>query len=281
MGTHEALMDRLEKLLDGEEVPFSSKLLFETGGTVNFWAMGVAGEYLRALRFGTGPEKTKARKRAREYFDKQRKDGHMSRGVAVEQTCPDPHYNFHLISAAVIRLGAREAGHADVRDDSGEWFRWHVGLYRSCLSARGEVFIPGLRAKGTPVWQVPTAAIREILGLPRTGPAKKPKKWKERFFAGPRVVRQLLDDGDDLGGAKDSDETPFLRLPMTVRRYEGGHVAFLARPAEGLTILEPLDWVSVRYDAQDDFDSGRDWKKDAPVQEASLQREDRLGEKAA
>ncbi|HYN19914.1 MAG TPA: hypothetical protein VE078_03065 [Thermoanaerobaculia bacterium] len=278
MGTHETLMDRLETLLGGEEVPFAPKLQFESGGTVNFWAMGIAGEYLRALRFGSDPEKTKARNRAREYFDRQRKDGHMSRGFAVEQTCLDPHYNFHLVSAAVIRLGAREAGHADVLEDSGQWFRWHTALYKSCLSARGEVFMPGLRAKGKPSWQVSTMAIREILGLPRIGAARKPAKLKDRFFAGPRVVRQLLAEGDDLGGAKDSDETPFLRLPMTVRQFEGGHVAFLSRPGEELTILEPLDWVSVRYDADDDFEIGRDWEKDPPEQAASLRREQRIGE---
>jgi hypothetical protein len=281
MGTHEVLMDRLEKLLGGGEVPFAPNLLFESGGTVNFWAMGVAGEYLRALRFGTGEEKKKARQRAREYFDRQRKDGHMSRGLAVEQTCLDPHYNFHLVSAAVIRLGAREAGHADVLDDSGEWFRWHTGLYRSCLSDRGEVFMPGLRAKGSPSWQVSTIAIREILGLPRIGAAKKPEKMKDRFFAGPRVVRQLLESGDDLGGAKTSKETPFLRLPMTVRRHEGGHVAFLDRAGADLTILEPLSSVSVRYDAVDALELGRNWEHDPPVQTAQLLKEDRFGEQVA
>lgn len=281
MGTHEVLMDRLEKLLDGDEVPFAPKLQFETGGTVNFWAMGVAGEYLRAQRFGTTEEKKKARQRARDYFDRQRKDGHMARGVAVEQTCPDPHYNFHLVSAAMIRLGARELGHADVLDDSSEWFRWHVGLYRSCMSASGEVFIPGLRAKGKPSWQVSTMAMREILGLPRIGPATKPEKWKDRFFAGPRVVRQLLEKGDDLGGAKASTETPFLRLPMTVRRYEGGHVAFLAPATEALTILEPLDWVSVRYDQNNELAIGRDWERQPPVQTAALLEERRLGEQVA
>jgi hypothetical protein len=279
MGTHEALMDRLEKLLDGGEVPFSSKLQFETGGTVNFWAMGVAGEYLRAQHFGTDAEKKKARKRAREYFDRQRKDGHMCRGFAIEQTCLDPHYNFHLVSAAVIRLAARESGHADVLDDSGEWFRWHVGLYRTCMSPRGEVFMPGLRAKGSASWQVPTTVMCEILGLKPIGPAKKPEKWKERFFAGPRIVRQLLKGGDDLGGAKTSKETPFLRLPLTVRRYEGGHVAFLGRAGADLTILEPLDWVSVRYGAEPEL--GRSWEHEPPVQTASLLEERRFGEQVA
>lgn len=278
MGTHDVLMDRLEKLLDGKEVPFSARLQFETGGTVNFWAMAIAGEYLRAYQFGTGEEKRKARRRAREYFDRQRKDGHMSRGSAVEQTCPDPHYNFHLVSAAAIRLGARKFGHGNVLHDSGEWFRWHVGLYRSCLSTSGEVFIPGLRAKGGPSWQVSTMAIREILGLRRIGPAKKPEKWKERFFAGPRVVRQLLEEGDDLGGAKDSREAPFLRLPMTVRRYEKGHVAFLERPGQKLSILDPLDWVSVRYDEDNKLESGRRWERQPPVQ-ANLVSERRLGER--
>ncbi len=277
MGTHEVLMDRLEKLLDGKEVPFAPNLLFETGGTVNFWAMGVAGEYLRAQRFGTDQEKKDSRKRAREYFDRQRQDGHMSRGKAVEQACPDPHYNFHLLSAAVIRLAAKEAGNDKVLDDSSEWFRWHVGLYRSCMSASGEVFIPGLRAKGAPSWQVPTMAMREILGLPRIGPAKKPEKWKQRFFAGPRVVRQLLEQGDDLGGAKESTETPFLRLPITVRRYQDGHVAFLAPAAAGLTILEPLSWVSVRYDQDNALEIGRAWENDPPVHTAALLEERNLG----
>lgn len=280
MGTHEALMDRLEKLLEGEEVPFSANLQFETGGTANFWAMAIAGEYLRALRFGTDEEKKKARKRAREYFERQRKDGHMSRGDAVEQTCPDPHYNFHLVSAATIRLTAKEAGHADVLEDSGEWFRWHVGLYRCCLSDSGEIFVPGTRAKGEPSWQVATMAIREILGLKRIGPAKKEAKWKDRFFAGPRVVRRLLEDGDDLGGAASSKEAPFLRLPMTVRRYENAHVAFLAPPPEGLKLLEPLDWVSVRYDEDNALETGRKWEHEPPVL-ANLVKEQRLGDKAA
>lgn len=281
MGTHEALMDRLETLLAGEEVPFSEGLQFESGGTANFWAMAIAGEYLRALRFGTDEQKKKARKRAREYFERQRKDGHMSRGDAIEQTCPDPHYNFHLVSAATIRLAALEAGHADVRDDSGEWFRWHTALYRSCLSKSGEVFIPGLRAKGEPSWQVPTMAIREILGLKRIGPAKKEEKWKDKFFAGPRVVRRLLEkEHDDLGGAATADETPFLRLPMTVRRYEDGHVAFLDPRPEGLKLLEPLDWVSVRYDQGNEIEIGRKWEVEPPVL-ANLVKEQRLGDRIA
>lgn len=280
MGTHEVLMDRLEKLLDGGQVPFSANLQFETGGTVNFWAMAVAGEYLRAIRFGTDAEKKKARLRAREYFDRQRKDGHMSRGLAIEQSCLDPHYNFHLVSAATIRLAAREAGHADVLADSGEWFRWHVGLYRSCMW-NGEVFMPGLRAKGNPSWQTSTMAIRTILGLKPTGPAKKAAKWKERVFAGPRIVRQLLSLNDDLGGAKDSKETPFLRLPMTVRNYENGFVAFLQRPAagSGLTILEPLDWVCVRNDSHDGPELGREWEKEPPAL-GKLVEERQLGKKA-
>lgn len=280
MGSHDALMDQLEKVLDGEELPFSPRLQFESGGTVNFWAMAIAGEYLRAFRFGTDAEKKRARKRAREYFERQRKDGHMSRGNAVEQTCPDPHYNFHLVSAAAIRLGAREAGHADVLADSGEWFRWHVGLYRTCLSDDGEVYIPGLRAKGAPEWMVATMAIREILGLKRIGPAKKPGKWKERFFAGPRLVRQLLEQGDDLGGAADSRETPYLRLPMTVRRYEKGHVAVLAPPREDdLRLLEPLVWVSVQYTGRkNDLEVGRKWEREPPVL-ANLRDERRLGDR--
>lgn len=280
MGMHDVLMDQLEKVLDGEALPFAPNLQVESGGTVNFWAMAIAGEYLRAVRFGTGEETKKARKRAREYFERQRKDGHMSRGGAIEQTCLDPHYNFHLVSAASIRLAAREAKHDDVLDDSGEWFRWHVALYRSCLSRSGEVFIPGVRAKGDPSWQVSTMAIREILGLKRIGPAKKPEKWKERFFAGPRVVRQLLELDDDLGGAKSSKETPFLRLPMTVRRYEDGHVAFLAPPPEGMKILEPLDWVSVRYDADNELETGRKWEHEPPVL-ANLKDERRLGDRIA
>ena len=281
MGSHDALMDQLEKLLDGKELPFAPGLQFESGGTANFWAMAIAGEYLRATRFGTAEEKKKARKRAREYFDRQRQDGHMSRRDAVEQTCPDPHYNFHLVSAATIRLAALEAGHTDVLDDSGEWFRWHVGLYRSCLSDSGEIFIPGTRAKGDPSWQVPTMAIREILGLKRIGPAKKEDKWKDRFFAGPRVVRQLLEEKhDDLGGAKESKEAPFLRLPMTVRRYGKGHVAFLAAPPNGLKLLEPLDWVSVRYDDKNKTETGRKWETEPP-QLADLRDERTLGDKLA
>lgn len=277
-GFHKPLMDRLEKLLAGEEVPFAPGLLFETGGTVNFWAMGIAGEYLRAQRFGTDQQKRNARRRAREYFERQRKDGHMSRGNAVEQTCPDPHYNFHLISAAAIRLCAKEAGHANVLGDSGEWFRWHVGLYRSCLSASGEVFIPGLRAKGAPSWLVPTIAIREILGFPRVGVAKKPEKMKDQFFAGPRLVRQMIEKGDDLGGARSSTETPPLRLPMTVRHYQNGHVAFLDRAGSGLTILQPLSWVSVLHDQNDKLEIGRNWETDPPVQMA-LREERRMGDK--
>ena len=272
-------MDRLEALLDGEEVPFAARLQFETRGTVNFWAMGVAGEYLRALRFGTDEQKKKARKRAREYFDRQRRDGHMSRGFAVEQTCLDPHYNFHLVSAAVIRLGAREAGHADVLADSGEWFRWHVGLYRSCMTPKGEVAIPGLRATDPPSWQTATMAIRTILDLKPIGPAKKESKWKERVFAGPRVVRQLLRQGDDLGGAKDSTDTPFLRLPMTVRRYENGYVASLKTPDEKLRIIKPLTWVSIRQDATPELEAGLDWRHDPPALR-NLIAERRVGEQA-
>jgi hypothetical protein len=47
-----------------------------------------------------------------------------------------------------------------------------------------------------------------------------------------------------------------------------------------LNLIEPLDWVSVRYDADNAIETGRKWQHEPPVQ-ARLVEERRLGERIA
>ena len=173
MGWHGVLINRILDLWEGPQkgaqLTLNKPSLFESGGTVNFWAMGIAGEYVRANRYGTDAEKHYINNRVRnEYFQLQRTSGHMSRGKTIEQTCCDPHYNFHASAAAFVRLGALEFGHSDVLADSDEWWSWHVELYRTCMTPGGDVFIPGMRNKSVPLNLVAGAVMREVLSMPHS-----------------------------------------------------------------------------------------------------------------
>lgn len=252
MGDHQALYDqRLFKLLHGQPVdrPVGRILFLDPqaparlrakypqgavrGGTSNFFRMAAAGWLLWAVRFGKPDDVTDAVERSKDLSSRERGQGMW----LLEQTACDPHAQFHLSAMVGFRLAAREGHLADVLADSDRQWRQLIGVYSLGATPDGEILLPATRAgqdRGQrvftrPVTQVGTAVYRLIKHLPLLGPSKKEEWFQDLVYGAgaPFAVRTLLAAGDTFGGAAASTEVPKLRLPMHVRRFEGGHVAWL------------------------------------------------------
>lgn len=270
MGDHQALYDqRLFKLLHGQQVDRpEGRILFldpqtpadllarhpqgaVKGGTSNFFRMAAAGWLLWAVRFGKKEDVADALVRYRDLSARERNQGMW----LLEQCACDPHSQFHLSALVGFRLAAREGQLADVLADNDQQWRKLIGLYSLGATPDGEILLPATRAgqdRGQrvftrPFTQVGTAVYRLIKHLPMLGPSKK-EDWFQNpvYGAGaPFAVRALLAAGDTFGGAAASTEVPKLRLPMHVRRFEGGHVAWLEGDQRE---SQPIaTWVRVEY----------------------------------
>jgi hypothetical protein len=246
---HVTLVDRLSALIDGAPVPPldndhfymlgqlkvlpSGKVEGEgTRGTLNFQAMAWAAEYVRVWRGGEIPKtvppkyaqayKDYWRQKALEYFERERDRGLMG----AEQMCADPHHNFHVAAAAAIRLGAREFKHQELIDASGRYFRDLFAVYTAVATPDGTICMAGARAKGAfpPCTEVGSMIYRTVRGLPQQGVSGRDEaSWRQTYYAAARAVRQLVRQGDDLGGAAKMRPEDLasvkLAYPMRVERY--------------------------------------------------------------
>jgi hypothetical protein len=269
-GWHKILYPPLLDLAAGKQVerPTGKSLMLDlssvlaggrrqsvTSGTPNFRWMGAAWWYLWAIRYGAGTaDRDDSRARVLELYRREIRLGHQ----LSEQTAPEPHDNFHRMAHAVIRLGAREAGDANVLAANTRWWAWRTALDAAGATPDGEVLLPGCRGDGGPTSQVGTAIYRMLVGLPHLGPAKSPKWWTDPAYGGgaPSLIRQLLARGDDLKAAAD---LPRLRLPMQIQRTAAGHFLTLTGALEDEPII---DWVRIRYGRPGlhDIAFGKDWK---------------------
>ncbi len=274
-GWHKVLYPPLLALAAGQKVapPAGKSLMLEPGsalaaahpegvspGTPNFRWMAAAWWYAWSIRFGNLDDRIQARERIAELYGQEKTVGHQ----LLEQTCPEPHDQFHRMSHAVIRLAAWEKTDSAVLAASAWWWSARTALDAAGATPDGEVILPGTRGDGGPTTQIGSAIYRMIAGLPHQGPARTAHWWTDPAWGGgaPAVVKHLLETGDHLGVR--FAPIPKLRLPMTVHRTPKGHQITL----QGHPELEPIiDWVSVVYDRTGHHlvTFGKDWKTAPPV----------------
>lgn len=287
MGTHEALYNRqLLPLFRGEKIERPSLLFLdpqappellpryphEGGGTSNFILMAAAGWLLWAVRYGKPLDTADAALRFHDLAQRQRREGMWLR----EQHACDPHAQFHLSAMIAFRMAAQEGGLSAVLAESTQQWRWLHEVYALGATPDGEVLLPctragtdrnGQRTFSEPRTQVGTATFRLLAGKPHVGPAKREDWWRDPVYGGgaPQAVRKLVGNGDLFGGAAKSAEAPRLRLPLTVQRFDSGHLASL----EGVKEDQPVvDWVKVEYGkpGKHAVSYGRDWTIPRPAE---------------
>jgi len=223
MGFHDALMDRLEPALEGKQLtPPGDGMLFKTGGTANFRAMGWGTEYLR-----TG-DKFWRDWLMKQFFEEQWKNGFMCLKDAVEQFCADPHMNFWICAVLGMRQGAKKYGHQDVLDATTKWLHSLSSLVIQGMRPDGWCIMPASRTESpTPNQMIASMLVNFAVNGKLIGPAKKPAKLLVRDFAAVRVGIQMVQAGDKLGMS--SQPIPVkLRYPITFKKLDGGHEAFIA-----------------------------------------------------
>ena len=218
-----------------------------------------------------------ARESAGFYFAAQERAGHMCWSGdrpdplgyrdAIEQLCADPHYAFHVASAGLITLAAGWWGHPDIRGKGEDWLRRHLAVVQSCAAPDGTAAFPCTRAKSDPPrWGVASAVLRQAVGLPPLREMKRrPEMADEQGWWVPvRFVRLLREQGADL--APRPGEIPFLRIPLTVTRTDGGHLATMGPAPYVRWIDRPVDWVLMTYGPRDrhEVQYGRSWRSAPP-----------------
>lgn len=258
MGFHEDLMNRLEPALEGKQIPAVGEgMLFKTGGTANFRAMAWGTEYLR-----TGDPFWREWV-MEQFFEEQWKNGFMCLKEAVEQFCADPHMNFWICAVLGMRQGAKKHGHQDVLDATSKWLRSLASLVIQGMRPDGWCIMPASRTESpTPNQMIASMLVKYAANGKRIGPARKPDKLLFRDFAAVRVGIRMVDDGDTLDMASGPIAVN-LRYPITVKKFDGGHEAFIAdwsHPPAGLAELfatyvrteyaQPRSKVEVRFNGK-------------------------------
>lgn len=257
MGFHDILHDqRLLPLLAGTKLPKpSASIQFLDGsGTPNFRAMARADYVLWSLLWGTAAQRNEAVTLALAFLAQQRKEGQGH--WLGELGAPAPHDEYHLLPGAVLRLCARKMGHAALREATGAWWRGQIALFKITATPDGEVLCPGLRVgpfQKPSVWSAPGTQVgsfilRAVLGKPHVKPVTVTEVQSNDLLAAGRVVLQLLQQGDRLGGAAQANELPYLRFPLVVDRYPRGHIARLELGDDWRSLDHPCGWTWAAYD---------------------------------
>jgi hypothetical protein len=281
MGTHKLLYDQtLLPLLQGQEIPkphgqglmldaqSPPALLAKYPGelarpTSNFLRMARTGWLLWAVRHGTSADVDDAVLGVQDVLARERREGLWLR----EQLSNDPHNQFHFSAEVALRIAATEGQLPALLQQSSERWDALLALYDLLATPDGEILGPSTRAGqdrgdrqySLPVTQVGTAVYRLLRGFPALGPSHGDDWWTDPVYGGgaPSALRRLLQTGDRIiSGAV---AKPHLRLPMTVRRYTRGHLAWI----EGHREDQPIcDWVRVEYSqpGHHQYTHGYDWE---------------------
>jgi hypothetical protein len=247
MGTEKPLTSTIVDLINGEGNPDKPSGLNLEGGTPNHKALAAACSYGWARVFGTGEQKQKARGKVQDLFAQQKK-GHYSWGDTSEVLTAS-HYNWWGTALAALRWFARKEGDAEIVDLTSRWWRGEIALL-SLVSVpfgdlEGKIVSPGARTRYSP--SKPSSGgdtTRDVMyslvmGLNAN---KKKEAWFKKAASKEAldtvaawIVRELLADEDDLGGAKlaglraldgDMGDLPPLLDRLQVARTPQGHVAW-------------------------------------------------------
>lgn len=269
--------DLIDQILElsHRQVPKERLQVARPRDTANMRFMRLAVHYGRSAL--ERRDEAAARESALAYFTAQDRAGHMcwpgddphpfGYTDRIEQMCADPHYTFHVASAGLITLAASWWGHRDVLSRGEDWLRRHLALVQSCAAPDGTAAFPCTRAKtDPPLWGVASAMLRQATGLPALREIKRRPELADQqgWWVPVRLVRLLQQAGADL--APRAGELPQLRIPMTVARTDGGHLAKMGPLPYVRWIDRPVDWVLMEYGAADrhDLEYGRSWKTPPP-----------------
>ncbi|HEX3130742.1 MAG TPA: hypothetical protein VH394_25625 [Thermoanaerobaculia bacterium] len=206
-----------------------------SGGTPNHELLARAARLTWALKKGTKEQRDEELAGLVRFFDNQVEGGFMTRGNANEQLSPS--HSQWWINAV---LGLRWLGWT-VRDTfpdasrqlmavTGRWLRHHHALCRLFVTREG-IVAPGARAwpiGGDLTKYYGRCKLRdELYKAVETGKVKRLWTAENLDMLGMIFADKLLREGDDLGGAKQADELPKLRWPMSIRREGENFTAWL------------------------------------------------------
>jgi hypothetical protein len=279
MGTEKHFTRSIMALVLGVGRPDMGNGLEFKKGTPNHRALAVATGYGWALQFGDEAQKKKARERVRELFGFQDR-GHYTWGETNECLTAS-HYNWWGVAFAALRWFARQHQDEEVLQLTGAWWRREIALLslmsvpsgklKGCIVAPGgrTLFTPDIPESGG---SVPRDVVYQMIMESSTkvkkddwfrqaaepldfykGLIDKPKPFLDR--TAPWLVRELLKDGDDLGGAReagraalqgDKSNLPKLFDRLHVVRTDKGHVAWFD-DMTGTKNLPPQFWAWCDY----------------------------------
>jgi hypothetical protein len=211
-------------------------------GTANYKILWRTWYYGWAMRAGTEAQKVDARNFLIEWFERQINEGH-GYGEALTTS----HYQIWLHGTTAARLLAVHYNDTALLNATGKWFRQEFALY-DLLVRENSVYSPGFRI---PQGFGPTSQLRDVVyGLVKGGgaasnvPGDTSNFWKNYYNVGAWTLKNILQKGDNLGGA--AQATRNTDLPSLVSRlcvYSKGSdfVYVFPRMDEA---LDPLFWVA-------------------------------------
>lgn len=287
MGTHELLQHQALALEAGEKVPMPQGIMagLDDSATANMKIDGAYGAALWAQKWGGPVDVSRALARAMELVAVQTSVGGF---MLAEQMASDPHSNFHLYGWCGLRGVAKAFGPQgrQLLQQTGVLFRHFKKLFQPLVGVnhRDQIDLlcaPGMRCEqeGPPAFQVFGMAWRLMYKL------QSPRWWDDGKLADPkfhgvRLLKQLLDAGDDLGGEPLPSDRPRLLCPINIYRSGSRVVAWLDAPEAargnlGKVIpdthqvrvgpfVEPCDWIDRDVDTGA-ITFGKYWAKPVPA----------------
>ena len=197
--------------------PPNMRKLAGVGGTPNHRLLWRVWYRFWAERAGTEGEKQESHTLLTDFLLRQ--FGKTKTGPAEGQlwgeTLTTSHYQIWLLGTAGARYLARHHQNQDLIDLTGQWFRRELYGW-NLLERDGHVFSPGSRSSINHV-DVRTVARSMLMGVPapaRLGSSRpipgRPNEpdgpwWVSTYNVGTWILRELLREGDDVGGTAGPD----------------------------------------------------------------------------
>jgi hypothetical protein len=183
-----------------------------------------------------------------------------------EEMCPDPHGGQELIGPTFALIAAVVAQDTELLAMAKRLFRLNAKALLCVATPLLEVWSAGFRASGPPRSSVATEWLRELFNRPhgkalqgsRRVPAEQ--KWQDHQYLAVRGLRWLRKQQHDVGAVTASPCS--LRHPMTVYRWEKGHLSVIPKPVK--PIHGVCDWCQVDYQSGI-VEHGLDWSAEPPA----------------
>lgn len=273
------------------------------GPTPNYIAMARVGYLGWAVLHGSGKDVERAKLFVADWLRRRLEIG-LWEG---EQTCPDPHAQFHLGSEIVLRDMALELRNKDLIEESSQRWQSIMRVYAACSLFDGTVWAPGRRAGQNhagkyltipPHNQCGTVVHMLARNYPLVGVYRKSDWWGSLAYGlGPiSRLREMLKSGDDLGlgtlAMRPADRLaywksagttlPKMKYPLTVDLYENGYEAYLTGGRAGNPERDGQPTCTrvmgiYQYRSGEDLTCSFDWRETGDESVKRTEIFDRLG----